>query len=186
MRDVMPTVIRLERSTRASDVARFVAPAQPLGRVGSALAFTTVLVVVQLALLAGHAGLDVCRIAGGSCHFPMQAIMGGLPLESPFHSASHAPAANRHRTSTPGNPAHAQGALLVQTVVLRAPARPHRGSSPATSRTQPQRPRGATRVNAARPAKSTKAAKTRAPERAAPPKHRRAVSERRQRRSRAT
>lgn len=185
MRDVMPTVIRIERSARASDVARFVAPVQPLGRVGSALAFTTVLVVVQLVMLAGHATLDVCRIAGGSCHFPMQAIIGGLPLESPFHSASHAPAASHHRTSTPGNPAHAQGPLVIQTVAFRAPTRPHRASSPETGRKQAQHPRGATRVNAARPAKSTKTAKTRAPERAAPPKHRRDVSERRPRRSRA-
>lgn len=112
---------RLTSSLRVSGVASVVAPSNPLGRVGSAVAVTAVLVGVQLGLVAGHAGSALCRLAGGACSLP-QSVAGGRVLENP----AAGPAASVHRSvPAPGSPSRAHSALSFQTVAFRtqAPAR---------------------------------------------------------------
>jgi hypothetical protein len=101
-------------------IARFVAPTNPLGRFGSALAVTAVLTSVQVGLVAGHTGPDLCRLAG-TCSPPEQ-IAGGKVLQgsTPGTQKPHA-AAVRRSPASPGN-SGVQSAAPVRTVAFLVPA----------------------------------------------------------------
>lgn len=111
---------QLARSLRTSGVTSVVAPRNPRGRIGSALAVTSVLVGVQLGLLAGHASSSLCRLVGGGCS-PPERVAGGQVLENPTTGVRPTgPSAVRTgRASTTPSRAHSPSSL--QTVALRVP-----------------------------------------------------------------
>ena len=110
---------RLMRSPWASGIARFVAPTDPLGRIGSALVLTAVLAGVQLGLVAGHSGLDLCQLDGRGCS-PPQPIAGGRLLEGPSSRAPQAPPAGNRRSG----PSTSNPARPISPTLARPPALP--------------------------------------------------------------
>ena len=121
MTRLTPVAFRPARSFRASAIATLVAPTHPLGRVGSALAFTVVLAAVQLGLVAGHTGPDLCRLRGSACTAPAP-VAGGRLLENPSSGVQKAPRGPRSSTPTSSNPSQAEGSIMVQTVAFHTRA----------------------------------------------------------------
>lgn len=148
MKRLTPVTFRPMRASRASEVARFVAPIRPLDRVGSALALTAALAIVQLGLLAGHAGLNVCRLAGGVCG---QVVAGGRVLEGPsaVPGQPRRARATHANTSTPSNLAQAQGPVQTVSFRLGQTAQPGRGGS-RTAKATGSTARGGAAVRQAR------------------------------------
>ena len=109
------------RPFRTSGVANVVAPSKPLGRAGSALAVTAVLVGVQCGLVAARAAPDLCRLAGVNCS-PAQTVFGGRVLEGQHQRISQARRAGT-RVSGPASSARSSLANAAPTTVaLRTPA----------------------------------------------------------------
>jgi len=96
MNDLMLAATRLAHSPQASGVARFVAPTNGLGRVGSALALTALLAGVQLGLVSGHAGLTRCQLSDSGCASPAP-VAGGRLLEGPTPAPARRVIAHRPR-----------------------------------------------------------------------------------------
>lgn len=129
------SVYRLTSSRPVSGVASVVAPHNPLGRVGSAIAVTALLAGVQLGLLVGHSGSGLCRLAGADCS-QAEPIVGGRVLENQAAGGRNAPLAGVRRSGpTPSGPLQAQSALRLQTVALRIqePARHGQVLQPRTA-----------------------------------------------------
>ena len=112
------------RSPRVAGVADVVAPGSPLGRLGSAVAVTAVLVGVQVGLVATHAGSDVCQSVS-LCHaapgahrdIPQtQRSWGILQVPAPGTATAQGRPSSTHRTTA----SPAQTAGNTQTVAFRA------------------------------------------------------------------
>lgn len=126
------SVLGLVRSLRASGVASLVAPRNPLGRVGAAVAVTAVLIGVQLGLVVAHAGSGLCRLAGGGCNFSTPLSGGGL-LKTHSDGPRKAPLVAQRAVPPRDGPTQAQTqthrATRVQTVAFRAPTSPQDGQA---------------------------------------------------------
>lgn len=124
------SVLGLVRSLRASGVASLVAPRNPLGRVGAAVAVTAVLIGVQLGLVVAHAGSGLCRLAGGGCNFSTPLSGGGL-LKTHTDHPGKAPLVAQRAVPPRDRPTQAQAhrATRVQTVAFRAPTSPQDGQA---------------------------------------------------------
>lgn len=112
------------RSPRVAGVADVVAPGSPLGRLGSAVAVTAVLVGVQVGLVATHAGSDVCQSVS-LCHAAPGAhrdipqthrSWGILQVPAPGTATAQGRQSSTHRTTA----SPAQTAGNTQTVAFHA------------------------------------------------------------------
>lgn len=137
MTRLTPAADVLARSTRASGIAHLVAPTSPRKRIGSALAFTAVLAGVQLGLVAGHTGADICRLAGTACTPPARVVGGGvLESHAPGAGPKHVSTAHRSSGSSAVTASRSQ-ATTIQTVALRIPAVVQRTNGVAATAAKP-------------------------------------------------